>query len=88
MVRIRFPPADSLRTLGPRQEARRATSTPTGMRSSAEQQPVISVDTKKNWSAISTTTGANIVPKANPEEVRVHDFLDQGIGSRGAVRGL
>ena len=30
-VRISFPPAASLRTLGPRQEARRATSTPTGI---------------------------------------------------------
>ena len=31
----------------------------------AEQQPVISVDTKKrNWSAISATTGANIAPEA------------------------
>ena len=30
-----------------------------------EQQPVISVDTKKrNWSAISATTGANIALKA------------------------
>jgi len=57
-------------------KTKRATVTPTGMRSSAtsntqvttalaEQQPVISVDTKKrNWSGISVTTGANIGPKA------------------------
>jgi len=51
-----------------------------------KQQPVISVRTPKKKGKLvggfSVTTGANIGPKANPEEVRVHDFLIKELGPR------
>jgi len=47
----------------------------------AEKQPVISVTPRKrNWSEISVTMAANIARKANPEAVRVHDFLIKELG--------
>src|SRR5947209_18730335 len=71
---------------------RRATATPTGMRSSAtintqvaaalaEQQPVISVDTKKKELVGNfRNPGREYRPQGDPEEVRVHDFLIKELG--------
>ena len=73
-------------------KTRRATATPTGMRSSAtstsqvttalaEQQPVISVDTKKKELVGDFKNGGREYrPQGNPEEVRVHDFLIKELG--------
>jgi hypothetical protein len=57
----------------------------------AEQQPVISVDTKKKELVVGLqptgltrgdfhNNGREYRPQGNPEEVRVHDFLIQELG--------
>ena len=54
----------------------------------AEQQPVISVDTKKKERVGDfRNNGREYRPQGNPEEVRVHDFLIKELG-RGALRRL
>jgi Rhodopirellula transposase DDE domain len=47
----------------------------------AEQQPVISVDTKKKELVGDfRNNGREYRPHGNPEEVRVHDFLIKELG--------
>jgi hypothetical protein len=47
----------------------------------ARHQPVISVDTKKKELVGDfKNNGKELRPKGNPEEVRVHDFVDQELG--------
>jgi transposase len=47
----------------------------------AEQSPVISVDTKKKELVGDfKNAGRELRPKASPEEVRVHDFIDPDLG--------
>jgi Rhodopirellula transposase DDE domain len=47
----------------------------------AEQQPVISVDTKKKELVGDfRNNGREYRPQGNPEEVRVHDFLIKELG--------
>jgi len=49
----------------------------------AEQQPVISVDTKKKELVGDfRNPGREYRPQGNPEEVRVHDFLIKSLPSR------
>ena len=49
----------------------------------AEQQPVISVDTKKKELVGDfRNNGREYRPQGNPEEVRVHDFLIKKLGRR------
>jgi Rhodopirellula transposase DDE domain len=58
-----------------------ATSTPKWPRLWAEQQPVISVDTKKKELVGDfRNPGREYCPQGNPEEVRVHDFLIKELG--------
>ena len=58
-----------------------STSTPASKRFQQRGQPVISVDTKKKeLVGRSRTAGREWQPKGEPEEVRVHDFLDQELG--------
>ena len=50
----------------------------------AEQQPVISVDTKKKEPVGDfRNPGREDCPQGNPEEVRVHDFLIKELGRAG-----
>ena len=114
-VRIRFPPAGSLRTLGPHERSgsiqrpgRRAVgifSNEAATRKTkegdshpdrdaqfahintqvaaalADQQPVISVDTKKKELVGDfRNKGREYRPQGCPEEVRVHDFLIKELG--------
>jgi hypothetical protein len=52
----------------------------------AEQQPVISVDTKKKELVGDfRNNGREYRPQGCPEEVRVHDFLIQGTRPSGAL---
>ena len=54
----------------------------------AEQQPVISVDTKKKELVGDfRNNGREDRPQGNPEEVRVHDFLIKELG-RAAPYGI
>jgi len=47
----------------------------------AEQSPVVSVDTKKKELVGDFKNGGReLRPKGSPEEVRVHDFIDPGLG--------
>ena len=46
-----------------------------------QRQPVISVDTRRrNSSGTSGTPGASWHPQGQPEQVRVHDFIDDELG--------
>ena len=55
----------------------------------ARHQPVISVDTKKKeLMGEFKNSGRELRPKGDPEKVRVHDFVNTGIGTGRAVRSL
>ena len=57
------------------------TSTPKWPRALAEEQPVISVDTKKKELVGDfRNNGREYRPHGKPEEVRVHDFLIKELG--------